>query len=101
MQLSPTSTVAPGQPLPQLWLVLEPLCAGTTSDFAGVYRDEDLNTYPALATVPRLLPLLSRQLRKRVLGHMLLLSPGKLMVIISKVFSSVQSLSRVRLFATP
>ena len=26
---------------------------------------------------------------------------GKLMVIISKVFSSVQSLSRVRLFATP
>ena len=74
MQLLPTSTVAPGQPLPQLWLVLEPLCAGTTSDFAGVYRDEDLNTYPALATVPRLLPLLSRQLRKRVLGHMLLLS---------------------------
>ena len=70
----PTSTVAPGQPLPQLWLVLELLCAGTTSDFARVYRDEDLNAYAALATVPRLLPLLSRQLLERGLGHMLLIS---------------------------
>jgi len=65
--------MAPGQPLPQLWLVLELLCAGTTSGFTRVYWDEDLNTYPALVTVPRLLPLLSRQLLERGLGHMLLL----------------------------
>lgn len=74
MQLSLTSTVAPGQPLLQLWLVLELLCAGTTSDFARVYPDKDLNTYHALATVPRLLPLLSRQFLERGLVHMLLLS---------------------------
>ena len=68
----PTSTVAPGQPLPQLWLVLELLCAGTTSDFARVYRDEDLNAYAALATVPRLLPLLSRQLLVTLLSRQFL-----------------------------
>ena len=64
--------MAPGQPLPQLWLVLELLCAGTTSDFARVYRDEDLNAYAALATVPRLLPLLSRQLLVTLLSRQFL-----------------------------
>lgn len=43
----PSSTKAPGPTSPQLWLVLlELLCAGTTSDLARVYRDEDLDTYP-------------------------------------------------------